>query len=618
MDDNSSINPLPPGTHLHEFVIRETLGRGGSGIVYAANHEILRETFAIKEFLPHHLACRVEGNRVAALPGKEDIYDRLRHKFLEEGQTLVQLARPYPHPNLVQVTDAFRENETVYLCMRLERGKPLDEILESRGTLGEHELTSLILPLLDGLAHAHACQVWHRDIKPSNIFVREDGTPILIDFGAAHRERADRAVSVIAQYTPSFAAPEQMFGGTQGPWTDIYSMAATWFYAVTGHSPPPRLNPDWRAQCRGYSPGFLNALEAGLQFDPERRPQSVAQWRTLFEEVPGVDVETLVIHARTDMRDSATEVAPVVEPVARQPSRWLSPMAGLAVLALSVLVGFQARDWIAVEDTPPIDPLPEARPESLPRDQENRPINVDQTTAGPVAARQLATQLNVAELECARVELVPAHESGIRLSGYLRDREQLAVLSERLRALAPSVAIDDRDIAFAAPFCGILARMNVVSPAESQYPGMPVIQFNHPDRIYREEDYLVLTVANTGAVGGYLYLDFVDSHQDAVHLFPTAVMPDHFIAPGARMTIGAGDDAECARQPDACFVVSRPHGNNLVMATWSETPLLTRWRMPQAEPVDDYLAVLTAAIGTQSSDRQSRQTVGYSFFTTTH
>lgn len=651
MDDNSSIEPLSPGTHLHEFVIRESLGRGGSGVVYAADHEILRETFAIKEFLPHHLACRVGGNRVAALPGKEVMYDKLRQKFLEEGQTLIQLARPRPHPNLVQVTDAFRENETVYLCMRLEKGMPLDDIIELRGTIGEHDLMAWVLPLLDGLAHAHACHVWHRDIKPSNIFIREDGTPVLIDFGAAHHERADSAVSVIAQYTPNFAAPEQMFGGVQGPWTDIYALAATCFSAMTGHSPPPRLSPDWQVQYPGYSAPFLQAVEAGLQFDPERRPQNVAQWRKLFEaasvaEVETVvtsidDVETIVVRidgAATEVCDAVPNVLPgdalrqptgavafgAGEPPIPQPQsrRWLYPLGGLAVLVLSLLIGFQARDWIGSNrpERPP-SIVPDAPREAMPRAEENQPSFSSPATVGSVDALQLRSELKLDELDCARVELSPLPNMGVRLSGYLRDREQLAGVIERLRILAPRVEVDDREIAFAAPFCNILSRMKTVGrdggdSVEAERLDMPVVLLNHRDRMYREEEYLSLTVSNEGSRGGYLYLDFVDSNQEAVHLFPTADMPDHYLAPGTRIVIGARDTTQCERQPDACFVVSRPHGNNLIMATWSEEPLFSRWRIPQAEPATEYLDALTAAITERSSDNLSRPRVDYRFFTT--
>lgn len=619
MDEPSDLAPLPPGTRLHAFVIGEPLGRGGVGIVYAAEHEILHETFAIKEFLPHDLAHRVAGNRVAALPGKEKVYAALRRKFLEEGQTLVQLARPHPHPNLVQVTDAFHENDTVYLCMRFERGQSLDALVESRGPLGESELMALLMPLLDGLEHAHAHQVWHRDIKPSNILVREDGTPLLIDFGAAHRDRADGVVSVIAQYTPNFAASEQLYGGTQGPWTDIYCMAATLYYVAIGRTPPSRLRPGWRSQCPGYSRRFLNALEAGLQFDPERRPENVASWRSLFL---APDDQEMATQWLPDLADLRTEVwtpetvqtpedpAPRVgdslpaecppptpesmdekpRPEPRPPSRLRILAVGLPVLL--VLVGLSVGFLMYQRPGPqPIDSLSDIT--------------------------RLGERLDLAGLECARLDLFPHGERAIGLSGYLRDERQLATLLERARTLVPDLEVETREIAFASPFCDLLAAMNALAPAADLYPGMPIVRFNNPDRIYHEDQYLVLDVVNPGPQGGYLYLDFVDSDQQAVHLFPTAALPDNFIPPGSSRRIGARDDDECDHEPDGCFVISRPHGNNLILAIWSETPILPRWRSPQSEPAAGYLTALRTAIEGSPSDTPMRRAVSYHFFTTT-
>lgn len=621
MDESNNLAPLPPGTRLHAFVIRERLGRGGVGIVYAAEHEILRETFAIKEFLPHQLARRVEGNRVAALPGQEAVYTELRRKFLEEGQTLVQLARPHPHPNLVQVTDAFHENDTVYLCMRFERGQPLDALVESRGPLPESELMCLLLPLLDGLEHAHAHQVWHRDIKPSNILVREDGTPLLIDFGAAHRARADGAVSVIAQYTPNFAAPEQLYGGAQGPWTDIYCMAATLYYVVTGHPPPSSLHPGWRSQCPGYSPHFLQALEAGLQFDPERRPKDIARWRPLFEAPDSLDMETLCL---PDLGEATTQIwspesiqrpdtgspqiadslpleypeptpehtagEPRLEPAPLRPKRrWVYPVG---LLLLLLLMGLPA-GWLLYEriGTHPTDSLADIS--------------------------RLSERLNLADLECARLDLFAHDDRSIELSGYLRDARQLTTLLERIGVLAPNLTVQTRELAFAAPFCDLLAATQALAPAARHHPEMPIIRFNNPDRVYHEDQYLVLNVVNPGTQGGYLYLDFVDGEHQSVHLFPTEALPSNFIPPDRSIRIGARDDAECKHEPDACFVISRPHGNNLILATWSESPILPRWRPNQSEPVDDYLAALRAGIEEMPSDRRSRLAFSYHFFTTT-
>ncbi|GEM_PF-3102237 len=642
MDD--SIHPLSPGTRVHEFVIRYVLGSGGAGIVYAADHEILRETFVIKEFLPQNLAFRVVGNRVAALPNKADIYDKLRHKFLEEGQTLIRLARPHPHPNLVQVTDAFRENDTVYLCMRFEHGKPLDDILEVRGTLTERELRAWLMPLLDGLAHAHACGVWHRDIKPANIFIREDNSPLLIDFGAAHRERPDSVTSVIAQYTPSYAAPEQMFGSVQGPWTDIYSMAATCFAVMAGFPPPQRLEPGWQLQYHHYSQGFLRALEAGLQFDPKLRPQSVAEWLRQFDAAPLTNAATVITvvemsndaptqiemgsEAKTIVESVVTSAAApapsataatLIEPLAVEPSsteplvapsssrRWLVLTGGL--LGLSVLGGVGAYQWFEINRLQelsvvsaalsPVAPAPEPAPLPIP------------PPPAPVAPT-LAEQLQLADFECATVAVTQTPEHGITVTGYLRDREQLAALQERMRVIAPQMAVAADNVAFAAPFCDLIDTMNATnSPSEHQL-NMPLISFNHADGLYHEKDYLVLTVDNTGQAGGYLYLDFVDSNRETVHLFPTVATPDHFIAANTQLTIGARNKAECQRQPDACFMVSRPHGNNLIIATWSETPLFPRWRTPQSEPITVYLPALTAAIRNNSA----QHAVSYSFFTT--
>ncbi|WPL17925.1 Serine/threonine-protein kinase F [Thiorhodovibrio winogradskyi] len=279
MTEDHNATPLLPGTRVHELVIEEPLGRGGAGIVYAARHCILEQTLAVKEFLPSALARRVRGFEVEPLPGQEQIFAGLKQKFLQEGKTLVELARPRPHPNIVQATDAFRANKTVYLCMRFERGEPLDAVVKARGPLTAAEVRLLLPPLLDGLNHAHQHLVLHRDIKPSNILIREDGSPVLIDFGAAHLERPGGAVSVVAQYTPDFAAPEQMLGGEQGPWTDIYCLSATILYALTGKAHKGvRIALQPTGLLEGVDPRLLAALNAALHFDWTKRPSTVADW----------------------------------------------------------------------------------------------------------------------------------------------------------------------------------------------------------------------------------------------------------------------------------------------------------------------------------------------------
>jgi serine/threonine protein kinase len=98
------------------------------------------------------------------------------------------------------------------MCTRYEEGTPLDAILLQQGPLPEARLKAILIPLLDGLGHANAHGVWHRDIKPSNILIRDDGSPVLIDFGAARHDVGKGDRWILAQFTPGYAAPEQLWG----------------------------------------------------------------------------------------------------------------------------------------------------------------------------------------------------------------------------------------------------------------------------------------------------------------------------------------------------------------------------------------------------------------------
>ena len=323
-------NALPPGTLIQEYRIREVLGAGSFGIVYKAENVYLDEVVAIKEFLPGDLACRTEGTRVVPLSSEtEEPYGWALRQFLKEAQILWNLARPERHPNIVRVS-SFREgNGTAYMVMEFEEGKPLSKILDERGTLPESELRQILDPLLDGLERVHAASVWHRDIKPANILVRPDGSPVLIDFGAARQERADRARSLMAMYSPAYAAPEQVMAmGEQGPWTDIYSLGATLYRAVTG-KPPTGVSeralgaphvPASEAGRGSYSPTFLAAIDTAMALPRGERPQSIAAWRRLFIPAPAPatppPAERTVIHPAAAPPGLATAPELTVESLA--------------------------------------------------------------------------------------------------------------------------------------------------------------------------------------------------------------------------------------------------------------------------------------------------------------
>lgn len=286
---------LPVGTMVQEYKIIEILGIGNFGIVYSAENKYFSEIVALKEFLPSDLAYRSEGeSHVHALSSEtEKAYTYARHKFLQEAKTLRELGHPEQHPNIVRVRQFIEANDTAYMVMDFEKGQPLINILEERGTLPEEELGSILHALLDGLDRVHGASVWHRDIKPSNILIRPDGSPVLIDFGAARKDVSGTDRSTMAVFSPAYAAPEQIYPvGDQGPWTDIYSLGATLYRAVTGSLPTNAAKrmqdetyvPAAEAAHGRYSPSFLAAIDAALQLYPKDRPQSIGEWKALFKQ----------------------------------------------------------------------------------------------------------------------------------------------------------------------------------------------------------------------------------------------------------------------------------------------------------------------------------------------
>jgi serine/threonine protein kinase len=291
---------LPVGTMVQEYMIIQTLGIGNFGIVYSARNKYFSEVVALKEFLPSFLARRSEGEQcVRPLSSEtEKAYQWSRHKFLQEAKTLRKLGHPSQHPNIVRVIQFIEANDTAYMVMDLEKGLSLKTVLEERGPLSEKEIEGIRDALLDGLERVHEANIWHRDIKPSNILIRPDGSPVLIDFGAARKDITGTDRSTMAVYSPAFAAPEQIHPiADQGPWTDIYSLGATLYRAVTGQLPTnaskrmqkEALLPAAKAVQGNYSPSFLGAIDAALAYDPKNRPQSIIEWKKLFG--PGIDSE---------------------------------------------------------------------------------------------------------------------------------------------------------------------------------------------------------------------------------------------------------------------------------------------------------------------------------------
>jgi serine/threonine protein kinase len=339
---------LPVGTMVQEYKIIETLGIGNFGIVYSAENKYFSEVVALKEFLPSDLAYRAEGESVVhpLSSETEKAFTYARHKFLQEAKTLRELEDPQQHPNIVRVRQFIEANETAYMVMDFEKGQPLSVILDERGTLPEQELQQILQALLDGIDRVHGASVWHRDIKPSNILIRHDGSPVLIDFGAARKDISGTDRSTMAVFSPAYAAPEQIYPvGDQGPWTDIYALGATLYRAVTGSLPTNAAKrmqsetylPAVQAAQETYRPSFLTAIDAALQLYPKDRPQSIGEWKSIFTETAGaVDDQTVL----RPVPDGLLESPASRKRVKRKAVPLMLGTAAVAVWALSLYLLF--------------------------------------------------------------------------------------------------------------------------------------------------------------------------------------------------------------------------------------------------------------------------------------
>ena len=273
--------PLAEGTQLDSYLIVRVLAAGGFSFVYLA-HDENDAPVVIKEYLPSTLALRTENGAAPKLEEGDLAKYRYGMKcFLEEGRALAGLS----HPNVVRVLNFFRANDTVYLVMRYERGRSLQEHIQSRqGVPDEVWMRSTFAQLLNGLREVHTSKLLHLDIKPANVYLRNDGSPLLIDFGAARQVLSAEGMKVPPTYTPGFASPEHQVGRENlGPWSDIYSIGAT-AYACLGAAAPQAaeqrlqkdaLVPARRGWAGRYSDLLLDIIDWCLRLDHRERPQSV-------------------------------------------------------------------------------------------------------------------------------------------------------------------------------------------------------------------------------------------------------------------------------------------------------------------------------------------------------
>jgi len=343
------MNALPTGYALHEYRVEKVLGVGGFGLTYLALDSNLNLRVALKEYLPADIAQR--GADQAIGPRSADTAETFgwgKQRFLDESRTVAS----FRHPNIVRVMRFFEANGTAYMVMEFVEGAALGDWIKTRRPLAEAQAATIVAPLLDGLEVVHKAGFLHRDIKPGNIYVRDDGSPVLLDFGSA-RQKSSELTAVVS---PGYAPFEQYHTqGKQGPWSDLYALAGVLYWMVTGSMPqeaPARIRADNMApavQCgdrKRFRPEFLAAIDWALTPYEDQRPQTVPEWRDALLAGKPVEVKTQKIQKATAPRLPAE----VLKRAEQRLAEYIGPVAGVVVKRAAAKARDEAELYLLLAD----------------------------------------------------------------------------------------------------------------------------------------------------------------------------------------------------------------------------------------------------------------------------
>lgn len=432
-------NALQPGFQLAEYHIDSVLGHGGFGITYLAHDSALGAEVAIKEYLLHEMSVR-DPKTGAVMPALSK--DAIRNyqwglkQFVKEARALAR----FKHPNIVRVLRFIEANGTAYMVMEYERGQTLSQHLKAQGQrLDEAALLRIVMPILNGLHAMHEAKLLHLDIKPENIYLREDGSPMLIDFGSARQAMTGVGVSARIALTHGYAPIEQYPDkGQLGPWSDIYALGATMYRCVTGKRPDDSVDryravldyevdpvkPAVKSAQKRYQPMLLEAIDWAMQIHAKDRPQSAREFQDglMGKRRSGARTDSGItapprparIHDRSVHRGVST----------MSPGR--AVVIGLIVAAaLGIGLGIWS-GWIANPFAPSVDPIPapappSTRPAARPAPASAARTKVAGSTVVPAAVRKAA-----AVPPSVLSKTLDGHKDWVQALSFAPDGKQLA------------------------------------------------------------------------------------------------------------------------------------------------------------------------------------------------
>jgi serine/threonine protein kinase len=343
------MNALPVGYALHEYRIEKVLGVGGFGLTYLALDSNLNLRVAVKEYLPGDIAARGPDQSIGPRsPETAETFGWGKQRFMDESRTVAS----FRHPNIVRVMRFFEANGTAYMVMEFVEGAALGDWVKTRRPLSEAQILPLLIPLLDGLEVVHKAGFLHRDIKPGNVYVRDDGTPVLLDFGSA-RQKSTELTAVVS---PGFAPFEQYHTqGRQGPWSDIYALGGLLYWMAVGSQPPEapaRVRADHMAPAlqagdkTRFRPEFLAAIDWALHPHEDQRPQTLAQWREALLTDKPVEVKT----QKTQKTATVKLPVEVLKRAEQRLAEYIGPVAGVVVKRAAAKARDEAELYLLLAD----------------------------------------------------------------------------------------------------------------------------------------------------------------------------------------------------------------------------------------------------------------------------
>jgi hypothetical protein len=351
------------------YRLLEPLGTGGAATVWKATDVPADRTVAVK---------------LLAADGGGDAEAR-RERLRREARLLATL----DHPNVVRILDVGDHEGAPYLVMELVGGGSLADVIRTRGPLAPADAARTIVAVLGALEAAHGIGVVHRDVKPANLLLRDEGTPVLCDFGIARSDEEAQTRTGVALGSMGYMAPEQRVDARRaGPPADVYAAACTLFNLVTADTPvdlylASDLSPRWESVPAALRPALRHATRP----DPGARPQSAAQFaeelRAVLPALEGLAAVRPRVQEPIGYVPTRAEPAPEPSSLAggdrdrfvssaewgwaeaRRPSRVGAQAVWLAVVlvAMVTLLAVNAEGLLVPTATPPAAPAPPAVPD---------------------------------------------------------------------------------------------------------------------------------------------------------------------------------------------------------------------------------------------------------------